>query len=125
MKNKSSNNISQERDDTKDINLLLDEDINLLLNDFKTALKKEYIIPIINKMMYTIQNNVTTEKIDELNFIHKHSVIKDSKMHDQFEYLKFLQEHVNPYINLFNRLIHKEMKIFCLSQIVKISNQNI
>ena len=45
-------------------------------------------------------------------------------MHDQFEYLKFLQEHVNPYINLFNRLIHKEMNFFCLNQIVKISNQN-
>ena len=40
MKNKSNNNISQESDDTKDINLLLDEDINLLLNDFKTALKR-------------------------------------------------------------------------------------
>ena len=46
-------------------------------------------------------------------------------MHDQFEYLNFLQEHVNPYINLFNRLRHKEMKIFCLTQIIKISNQNI
>ena len=46
-------------------------------------------------------------------------------MHDQFEYLKFLQEHINPYINLFNRLIHKEMKILCLNQVVKISNQNI
>ena len=28
-------------------------------------------------------------------------------------------------INLFNRLIHKEMKFFCLNQNVKISNQNI
>ena len=46
-------------------------------------------------------------------------------MHDQFECLKFLQERVNPYINLFNRLIHKEMKIFCLTQILKIGNQNI
>ena len=32
MKNKSNNNISQESEDTDDINLLLD--------DFKTALKK-------------------------------------------------------------------------------------
>ena len=117
MKNKSNNNISPESDDT--------EDIDLLLNDFRTALIKEYIIPIINKMIYIIQNNVTSEIIDELNFIHNHSLIKVSKMHDQFEYLKFLQEHVNPYINLFNRLIHKEMKFFCLSQIVKISNQDI
>ena len=46
-------------------------------------------------------------------------------MHEEFEYLKFLQEHVNPYINLFNRLIHKEMKLFCLNKVVKISNQNI
>ena len=41
MKNKSNNNISQESDGTKDINLLDDtEDINLLLDDFKAALKK-------------------------------------------------------------------------------------
>ena len=104
MKNKSNNNVSPESDDT--------EDIDLLLDDFKTALKGEYIIPMINKMIYVIQNNVTSEIIDELNFIHNHSLINVSKMHDQFEYLKFLQEHVNPYINLFNRLIHKEMKFF-------------
>ena len=81
MKNKSNNNISPENDDTKDIDLLLD--------DFKTALKKEYIITIINKMTYIIQNNVTSEIIDELNFIHNHSLIKVSKIHDQFEYLIF------------------------------------
>ena len=46
-------------------------------------------------------------------------------MHDQFNNLNFLQEHVNPYINLFNKLIHKEMKICYLNQIVKICNQNI
>ena len=67
MKNKSNNNISQESDDT--------EDIELLLNDFRTALKKEYIIPILNKMTYIIQNNVTSEIIDELNFNHNHSLI--------------------------------------------------
>ena len=116
MKNKSNNIISPESDDT--------EDINLLLNDFKTALKKEYIIPILNKMTYIIQNNVTSEIIDELIFIHNHSLIKVAKIHEEFEYIKFLQEHVNPYINLFNRLIHKEMNFFCLNQIVKISNQN-
>ena len=44
MKNKSNNNISPESDDT--------EDTDLLLNDFRTALKKEYIITIINKMIY-------------------------------------------------------------------------
>ena len=114
MKNKSNNNISQESDDT--------EDIDLLLNDFRTALKKEYINTIINKMIYIIQNNVTSEIIDELNFIHNHSLIKVAKIHEEFEYLKFFQEHVNPYINLFNRLIHKEMKFFCLNQIVKISS---
>ena len=81
MKNKSNNNISPESDDT--------EDIDLLLDDFKTALKKEYIITIINKMIYIIQNNVTSEIIDELNFIHNHSLIKVSKTHDQFEYLIF------------------------------------
>ena len=52
------------------------------------------MITIINKMIYIIQNNVTSEIIDELNFIHNHSLIKVSKMHDQFEYLNFLQEHV-------------------------------
>ena len=104
MKNKSNNNISQESGDK--------EDIDLLLDDFRTALKKDCIIPIINKMTYIIQkNNVTSEIIDELNFIHNHSLIKVAKIHEEFEYLKFLQEHVNTYINLFNRLIHKEMKI--------------
>ena len=117
MKNKSKNNISQESDDT--------EDIDLLLNDFRKALKKEYIIPILNKMTYIIQNNVTSEIIDELNFNHNHSLIKVSKIHEEFEYLKFLQEHVNPYINLFNRLTYKEMKLFCLNKVVKISTQNI
>ena len=58
-------------------------------------------------MIYIIQNNVTSEIIDELKFIHNHSLIKVSKMHDQLEYFKFLQEHVNACINLFNRLIHK------------------
>ena len=43
MKNKSNNNISPESDDT--------EDIYLLLNDFRTSLKNEYIIPMINKMI--------------------------------------------------------------------------
>ena len=71
MKNKSNNNISPESDDT--------EDIYLLLDDFKTAFKKEYIIPIINKMIYIIQNNVTSEIIDELNYIHNHSLIKFQK----------------------------------------------
>ena len=65
MKNKSNNNISKESDDT--------EDIYLLLNDFITALKKEYIIPIIKKMIYIIQKIVASEIIDELNFIHNHS----------------------------------------------------
>ena len=116
MKNKSTNNISPESDDT--------EDINLLLDDFKTALKKEYIIPIINKMIYIIQNN-TLDSINELNFNHFHSLIKVSKIHDEFEYLKFIQQNINPYVTLFNKLTYKEMKILCLNQILKISNQNI
>ena len=77
MKNKSNNDISPESDDT--------EDIDLLLDDFKTALKKEYIITIINKIIYIIQNNVTSEIIDELNFIHNHSLIKVAKIHEEFE----------------------------------------
>ena len=44
-------------------------------------------------MIYIIQNNVTSEIIDELNFIHNHALIKVSKIHEEFEYLKFLQEH--------------------------------
>ena len=114
MKNKSNNNISPESDDT--------EDIDLLLNDFRTALKKEYIIPIINKMIYIIQYN-TLDSINELNFNHFHSLIKVANIHDEFEYLKFIQQNINPYVTLFNKLTYKEMKIFCLNQIVKISNQ--
>ena len=76
-------------------------------------------------MIYIIQNNVTSEIIDELNFNHFHSLIKVAKMHNEFEYLKFIQQNINPYIALFHRLTYKEMNFFCLNQIVKISNQNI
>ena len=69
MKNNKNSSTSPESDT---------EDINLLLDDFKTALKKEYIIPIINKMIYIIQNN-TLDTINELNFNHHHSLIKVSK----------------------------------------------
>ena len=79
MKNNKNINSSLESDEP--------DDTDLLLNDFKFAFKKEYIIPILNKMTYIIQNNVTSEIIDELNFIHNHSFV--SKIHDQFEYLKF------------------------------------
>jgi len=101
------------------------DEIDLLLYDFKTSFKKEYIIPMINKMIYVIQNNDTSETINELNFNHHHSLIKVSKMHDEFEYLKFIQQNINPYVSLFNKLIYKDMKLFCLNQIVKITNQNI
>ena len=117
MKNKSNNNISPETDDT--------EDIDLLLNDFRTALKKDYIIPITNKIIYIIQNNNASDTINEFNFSHFHSLIKVAKIHEEFEYLKLIQQNINPYVTLFNRLMHKEMKFFCLNQIVKISNQNI
>ena len=55
MKNNKNTNISPESEDTDDINLLLD--------DFTTSFKKEYIIPIINKMIYIIQNNT----LDSIN----------------------------------------------------------
>ena len=93
MKNKSNNNISPESDNT--------EDIGLLLNDFKTALKGEYIIPMINKMIYVIQNN-TLDSIDELNFNHHHSLIKVAKIHEEFEYIKVIQQNINPYVTLLN-----------------------
>ena len=117
MKNNKNTNISPESEDTDDINLLLD--------DFKTAFKKEYRIPIINKMIYIIQNNNASYTINEFNFNHVHSLIKVAKIHGQFEYLKFIQQNINPYIALFNRLTYKEINFFCLTQIVKISNQNI
>ena len=75
-------------------------------------------------MIYIIQNN-TLDSINELNFNHFHSLIKVAKMHDEFEYLKFIQQNINPYVTLFNRLTQKEMKLFCLNKIVKISNHNI
>ena len=70
---------------------------------------------MIKKMIYIIQNNNASDTINELNFNHFHSLIKVAKIHDQFEYLKFLQEHINPYVSLFNRLTYKEMKFFCLN----------
>ena len=116
MKNNKNINSSLESDEP--------DDTDLLLNDFKFAFKKEYIIPIINKMIYIIQNN-TLDSINELNFNHFHSLIKVAKINDEFEYLKFIQQNINPYVTLFNKLIHKEMNFFCLNQIVKISTQNI
>ena len=116
MKNKQNINTFLESDET--------DETDLLLNDFKFAFKKEYIIPIINKMIYVIQNN-TLDTINELNFNHHHSLIKVAKIHEEFEYLKFIQQNINPYVTLFNRLMYKEMKLFCLNQIAKISNQNI
>ena len=101
MKNNKNTNISPESEDTDDINLLLD--------DFKTAFKKEYIIPIINKLIYIIQNNNASDTINEFNFNHFHSLIKVAKIHEEFEYLKFIQQNINPYIALFNRLTYKEM----------------
>ena len=80
---------------------------------------------MINKMIYIIQNNNASDTINELNFNHFHSLIKVSKIHEEFEYLKFIQQNINPYVTLFNELIYKETKFFCLNQIVKISNQNI
>ena len=88
MNNRSNNNISPESGDT--------EDVNLLLEDFKFAFKKEYIIPIINKMIYIIQNS--TLDSNQLNFNHFHSLIKVSKIHDEFEYLKCIQQNINPYV---------------------------
>ena len=117
MKNNKNTNISPESEDTDDINLLLD--------DFKTAFKKEYIIPIINKMIYIIQNNNASDTINEFNFNHFHSLIKVAKIHDQFEYLKFIQQNINLCVTVFNKLIRKDMKIFCINQIVKISDENI
>ena len=96
MKNNRNINTSPDSDET--------DDTDLLLNDFKTALKKEYIMPMINKMIYIIQNNNASDTINELNFNHFHSLIKVAKIHDQFEYLKFLQN-INPYVTLFNKSI--------------------
>ena len=77
---KQNINASSENDET--------EDRDLLLNDSQAALRIEYIIPIICKMMYTIQNS-TLVTIIVLNFNHHHSLIKVSKIHDEFEYLNF------------------------------------
>ena len=109
MKNNKNANISPESDDT--------EDVYLLLNDFKTALKSEYIIPMVNKMICVIQNN-TLDNINEVTFNHHHSLIKVAKIHDERKNIKFLQQNIIPYVTLFNKLIYKKMEIFCLNQIV-------
>ena len=78
---------------------------------------------MINKMIYIIENN-TLDSINELNFNHFHSLIKVADMHDEFAYIKYIKQLINSHVTLFNILIHKDMKIFCLYQIVKIRNQN-
>ena len=62
-------------------------------------------------MIYIIQNN-TLDSINELNFNHFHSLIKVAKIHDEFEYLKFIQQNINPYVTLFNKLTYKENFLF-------------
>ena len=68
--------------------------------------------------MYTIQNNTLVTN-NVLNFNHHHSLIKVSIIHEEFEYLKFIQQNINPYVTLFNRLIYKEMKLCCSIKLLK------
>ena len=81
-------------------------------------------MPIINKMIYLIQNNINNDFIMRLD-LYNHPVSNIAKLYTKFEFVKFLQDNINPYIGLFNILLFKDMKLFCLHQIIDICNKNI
>jgi len=112
------------KDDIIHNHIVSDDEISFKLNNFKLSFKKEYIIPMINKMIYIIQNNTNTERITRLNFENPH-LIEIAKMHNEFDFIKFLQDNINPCIGSFNILLFKDMKLFCLNQIIDICNKNI
>ena len=98
------------KDDIIHNRIVNDDEISFKLNNFKLSFKKEYIIPMINKMIYIIQNNTNTELITRLYF-DNHPVSKIAKLHNEFEFVKFLQDNINPYIVLFNMLQFIGMKL--------------
>ena len=111
------------KDDIIHNHIVSDDEISFTLNSFKLSFKKEYIMPVINKMIYIIQNNINNELITILNFENP-QLIEIAKMHNEFDFIKFLQDNINPYIGLFNILLFKDMKLFCLHQIIDICNKN-
>ena len=91
----------------------------MMLNDFRYAFRKEYILPLAERMICDI-NTHQCDNIDELRF--DLSLYRVAKMHDQHKYIRKIQETVNPYIHLFNTLNDNDMKLFCLYQILQIAN---
>jgi len=56
------------KDDIIHNHIVSDDEVSFTLNIFKLSFKKEYIMPMINNMIYLIQNNVSNELITRLNF---------------------------------------------------------
>ena len=91
-----------------------------IFNNFKKCMYSEYIQPITNQMGYYIENNINDDHVNELKF--SNVLFKVAKIHDQHNYVKFIESSTNNYIRLFNILRHNDLKVFCIHQIIKISN---
>ena len=104
------------------VNISNDEHISndeTILNDFRHAFRKEYILPLAERMICNI-NTHQFDNIEELNF--DVSLYRVAKMHNQHKYIRKVQDSVNPYIHLYNTLNDNDMKLFCLHQILQIAN---
>ena len=105
-----------------DVNTSDDEHISndeTILNDFRHAFRKEYILPLAEHMRCN-NNTHQCDNIEELSF--DVSLYHVGKIHNQHKYIRKIQETVNPYIHLFNTLNDNDMKLFCLYQILQIAN---
>ena len=105
-----------------DVNISNDEHISndeTILNDFRHAFRKEYILPLAERMICNI-NIHQFDNIEELSF--DVSLYRVAKMHNQHKYIRKIQETVNPYMHLFSTLNDNDMKLFCFYQILQIAN---
>ena len=90
-----------------------------ILNDFIHASRKEYILPLAERMICNI-NTHQYDNIEELSF--DVSLYRVAKMHNQHKYIRKIQETVDPYIHLCSTLNDNDMKLYCLYQILQIVN---
>ena len=71
-----------------DVNISNDEHISndeTIINDFRHAFRKEYILPLAERMICNI-NTHQFDNIEELNF--DVSLYRVAKMHNQHKYIK-------------------------------------
>ena len=80
------------------VNISNDEHIGndeTILSDFRHAFRKEYILPLAERMICDI-NTHQNDNIDELSF--DISLYRVAKIHNQHKYIRKIQYSVNPYV---------------------------